>query len=51
MTSDTHLAIDCQAFGVIGSFGEAMWGRPKTVESDADLGAWVRGLRKDGGAG
>ncbi|KIY44367.1 hypothetical protein FISHEDRAFT_61907 [Fistulina hepatica ATCC 64428] len=51
MTPFPEIALDCDAFDVMGSIGEETWGDPKPLESNADLKAWRDGLRQDGGAG
>ena len=51
MSDESFLAIECNAFSTIGSYGEAMFGDPKSVEKDKDLREWSDGLRKGGGAG
>lgn len=51
MSDESFLAIECNAFSAIGSFGEARFGDPKSVREDKDLREWSDGLRKGGGAG
>ena len=51
MSDESFLAIECNAFSAIGSYGEARFGEPKSVEKVKDLREWTDGLRKGGGAG
>ncbi|KAF8993705.1 hypothetical protein BDQ17DRAFT_1545936 [Cyathus striatus] len=51
MSTNSYLAIECGSVVPIGSFGEAMFGSPKGIDSHPDLKLWAEGLRKDGGAG
>lgn len=51
MSEMSYIAIHCESFSPIGSFGEDTFGSPKLLDSNCDLEEWVEGLRKDGGAG
>lgn len=51
MSRDASLALECQHFVVLGSYGEACFGEPVPIDDVEDLGLWSEGLRQDGGAG
>jgi hypothetical protein len=51
LTSEGMLALDCNYFQTVGSFGEVRFGNPKAIEKHLDLNEWSEGLRQDGGAG
>ncbi|KAJ7733735.1 hypothetical protein DFH07DRAFT_967870 [Mycena maculata] len=51
MSTEAHLALNCDSVTLVGSLGESKWGNPNNIESEAALKEWSDGLRKDGGAG
>ncbi|CCL99081.1 uncharacterized protein FIBRA_01094 [Fibroporia radiculosa] len=51
MSHTEQLALDVGFFDLKGSYDEAIWGNPTTVESDPSIREWVKGLRGHGGGG
>ena len=51
MSRDACLALECQNFVVLGSYGEAYFGEPVPIDDVEDMRLWSEGLRQDGGAG
>src|SRR6266576_2847894 len=51
MSKHACLALECQNFVVLGSYGEACFGDPVPIDDVEDLRLWSEGLRQDGGAG
>jgi hypothetical protein len=51
MSKMACLALNIKSFSIVGSAGEAEWGRPRDIEKNPDLLEWSQGLRKDGGEG
>ncbi|KAF8622337.1 hypothetical protein AX15_007072 [Amanita polypyramis BW_CC] len=51
MSKSASLALECEDFSVLGSYGEACFGDPIPINDMADFKLWKEGLRLDGGAG
>ena len=51
MSKHPCLALECQNFVVLGSYGETCFGEPVPIEDVEDLRLWSEGLGQDGGAG
>ncbi|KAK2467768.1 hypothetical protein APHAL10511_000063 [Amanita phalloides] len=51
MSKHACLALLCHGFSALGSYGEACFGEPMSIDDVEDLKIWSEGLRQDGGAG
>ncbi|THH07842.1 hypothetical protein EW145_g3108 [Phellinidium pouzarii] len=46
-----HLALEVDFIDIVGSDHEGLFGRPRDIEQDEDVGEWVAGLSEGGGGG
>lgn len=51
MTTQSFITLVVENVDVLGSQGEAQFGKPRDVEEEENVKAWVEGLRVPGGAG
>ncbi len=51
MSNDEFVVFVCNDVSLLGSSGEAVFGRPKGIEQHPDICQWTKGLAKGGGAG
>jgi len=51
MSNEEFVVFVCNDVSLLGSSGEAVFGRPKGIEQHPDICQWTKGLAEGGGAG